>query len=308
MKNVASPETSGPRLGRAARVLGLGVCALLILGACSGKARDFGEGGGGNVGTGGSVATGGTGGTDTSGSTSSTSSTGGTSGSTSSSATGGTGPVGCQTPDPDCECVNDVVVARDTDQDGHGSRLCEANPGDDCDDGDSAFVVNECGGCNKNLGGAVGDACQQCGVLGCLGDSSLQCTTPSPAPKQCNGTKIEVCQQAMWALQQTCAGSLPACLNAKCVACKPGTHKCSTILGTDVVIDCTNNGSWSSSWTSCSSSSWTCSAASGTCVELFHPRDLDFNVPRLILDHLGAPPPGLKTRDVLDMAVGIAFG
>jgi hypothetical protein len=306
MNNVASPGLPGSRLGRAARVLGLGVCALLILGACGTKDREFGEGGGGNVGTGGSIVTGGTGGTGTSGSTSSSSSTGGTSGSTTSSSS--TSSTGCHTVDPDCECVNEVVVARDTDMDGHGSRLCEESPGDDCDDGDPNFVFNECGGCNKNLGGKVGDPCLQCGAFACMGDSALQCVTPTPAPKQCSGTKvIQVCQNGMWVNQTTCTGALPACLNAKCVECKPGTHKCGTVVGTPVSISCLSTGSWESSWTSCGSSS-TCSSSTGMCVELFHPRDLDFNVPRLLRDELGAPPPGMRTRDVLDLAVGIAFG
>jgi len=133
--------------GRGARILGLGVCALLLVAACSTEIRNFGEGGGGGTTTG-STATGGKGGTGT------TTSSGG--GGSSSSGTP------CQTSDPDCECVNDQVVARDVDNDLHGSRLCEENPGDDCDDGDGTFVVNDCGGCNKNLGGKVGDPCQGC--------------------------------------------------------------------------------------------------------------------------------------------------
>lgn len=257
-------------IGRGARILGLGVCLSLLLAACTPEERSF-----------------------DSGSTSSSSGTGGA--------------PGCTTDDPDCECVNDVLAARDVDKDGHGTRLCEASPGDDCDDGDNTFVVNECGGCNKNLGGMVGDACLACGVLGCMGDFGLQCVTPSPVPKQCNGNIIETCAQGQWTAETTCSDPLPACLNGKCVECTPGKFKCGTVLNTPVSIPCEPSGSWSSSWSSCLSSQ-VCSAATGKCVELFHPRDEDFEVPRLLRDPMGAQPPGLQTIDVLDLAVGIAFG
>jgi hypothetical protein len=277
--------------GVSARILGLGVCSLLALVACAPTHRTF-EGGGGDP-------TGSGGGTTSSSSTSSSS--------TSSTGSGGGAP--CDNTDPDCECVGGQVVARDTDKDGHGTLRCEASPGDDCDDADPNFVVNECGGCNKSLGGKVGDPCLECGVFTCMGDSAIACISPSPTPRQCLGdSTIQVCDKGSWTTLQNCSGAMPFCVNAKCAECKPGTFKCGHVLTVDVVIACNPDGTWSSSWTSCDTSSWRCSADYGTCVELFHPRDLDFEVPRLLRDPMGDPPPGMRTRDVLDAAIGIAFG
>ena len=65
--------------------------------------------------------------------------------------------------DPDCRCVAALIVARDTDGDRQGTRLCEQNPGIDCNDGNAGFVTNACGGCDS-LPGAVGAGCHECGV------------------------------------------------------------------------------------------------------------------------------------------------
>jgi hypothetical protein len=80
------------------------------------------------------------------------------------------------------------------------------------------------------------------------------------------------------------------------------------------IYQCDSTGTWPGTWfVSCSSTQW-CDSVSGQCMGfLFHPRDRDFDVPRLLLDPMGAPPPGIptpgiRTRDVLDQAVGIAFG
>lgn len=259
-----------------ARLLGLGLCSLLVLVACTKEDRPFSEGSGAGAG--------GAGG----------------------SGSGGAKP--CETSDPDCECVGDQVVARDVDQDKEGTRLCEAAPGLDCNDGDGMFIQNECGGCNKDLGGKVGDPCQACGVFQCQGDSALQCAAPEPAPRRCMDSTTQVCAGGQWTNDVACGGALPACLNGACVACAPGTFRCDKVAGTDVVVKCLETGSWESSWTSCSSTQ-VCSAASGTCAGLFHPRDMDFNVPPLLRGAPGAPAaPGLPTQDVLDLAVGIAFG
>lgn len=387
---------------RRASILG-SACSLLVLVACSPETRPFGNGGSGG--------------------------TGGSGGSSSSSSSSSGTP--CTTTDPDCECVDDKVVARDVDKDLHGSKLCEENPGDDCDDGDPAFFVNECGGCNKNLGGKVGDPCKDCGINECAGDSAIACITPSPAPRQCSGSTPQVCNQALWVdevgcaaptpaclngacvscapgeqacssnvvmvcdaggqfVEQTicaaplpacldaacvqcnpgvkqcvsnavevctsqgtwagetlcsgstpvcfkgscvacntgdmrcsgtkiqtcntshqwvtlatCSGATPACLNATCVECNPGAHKCGTVSGGPVSIVCESTGSWSLSWTSCASS---CSTSTGLCTGSFHPRDLDFEVPKLLREPDGAPAPGMRTRDFLDLATGISFG
>src|SRR4051812_35521103 len=155
MTNRASLPDEPLRLRHRISLLGAALCSLLALLACSPKERAFtGEGGSGGAGSGGTPGTGG--------------------GTTS---VGGSSP--CATVDPDCECVDGKVIARDVDGDKEGSRLCEAAPGIDCDDGDPAFVKNECGGCNKGIGGKVGDDCGTCGKLQCQGDSALQCATPA---------------------------------------------------------------------------------------------------------------------------------
>ncbi|WP_437507773.1 hypothetical protein [Sorangium sp. So ce1099] len=289
---------------RSVHLVGSGFCSLLVLVACGQQERQFNNGGGADAtgsGGGGSDATGsGGGGSDATGS-----------GGGGSDATGSGGGVSCETRDPDCECAGGKVVARDVDDDGEGTRLCEAAAGRDCDDGDGAFVVNECGGCNKSLGGKVGDPCGSCGVFQCLGDSALRCAAPEPPPRQCAGNTLQVCADGQWTTEIMCDGALPACFNGACTQCRPGTFKCGSVQGTPVVIKCLETGSWESSWTSCSSDQ-TCNAESGTCVGMFHPRDIDFDVPLdvppLLRDAPGTPAaPGLPTRDVLDLAVGIAF-
>jgi hypothetical protein len=80
---------------------------------------------------------------------------------------------------------------------------------------------------------------------------------------------------------------------------KNGTHP--------TIYECDGNGSWPASYFLSCSSTLKCDAATGQCTALFNPRDRDFEVPRLIRKPADPPPPGLRTRHVLDMAVGIAF-
>ncbi len=198
-----------------------------------------------------------------------------------------------------------------------GSRLCEAAPGIDCDDGDAAFVKNECGGCNKVIGGKVGDACGTCGKLQCQGDSALQCAAPTPTTRRCSTDKqIQLCSPTgEWANEKTCSGALPACHGGACVQCVFGASKCGTAGGGAVIIRCLSTDSWEASWsTSCKPNQF-CdfSSSSAKCVGmLFHPRDRDFEIPRLLREAPGSSEtvtaPGLPTRDVLDMALGFAFG
>jgi hypothetical protein len=93
-----------------------------------------------------------------------------------------------------------------------------------------------------------------------------------------------------------------------CTACLPGTFECG-LNGTHAVIFvCDGTGNWPASYNIMCSSSYSCDATNGTCVHgLFHPRDLDFEVPALLRDVPELTLPGLRTRDVLDMAVGVAF-
>jgi hypothetical protein len=287
------------RLRHRMSILGSTLCSLLALMACSPKERAFsGTGGTGGAGTGGM-------GTGTGGG----SVGGGTTG------VGGTNP--CATVDPDCECVDGKVVARDVDGDKEGSRLCEAAPGIDCDDGDPAFVKNECDGCNKVIGGKVGDKCGTCGQLQCQGDSALQCGAPTPTTRRCSTDKqIQLCSPAgEWVNEKSCSGALPACDGGACVQCVHGASKCGTAGGGAVIIRCLSTDSWEASWSTSCKPNQLCdySSSSAKCVGmLFHPRDRDFEIPRLLREAPGSSgpvtAPGLPTRDVLDMALGFAFG
>ena len=282
MSNRAPVQDKPLHFRRRVGLLGSGLCSLLVLVACSPKERTFppeGAGGSGGAGIGGAT----------------------------SSSAGGAKP--CETTDPNCECVDDKLVARDLDGDLEGSRLCAAAPGEDCDDGDPAFIKNECGGCNKVLGGKVGDACGACGVLQCSGDIALKCGPPTPVTRKCSGNITQVCGGDQWINDKTCTGAEPTCYEGYCGVCVPGTFKCGTISGTPVVIQCLSDSKWENSWSISCKSTQSCHASTGKCVSLFHPRDLDFDVPALLR---GAPgveaAPGLSTQEILDRATGFAFG
>ena len=276
--------------------LGISLVALFVLAACSKVKRDFDrfrdsdDGGDGNGGEGS-----GTGGTNTGGT-----GNGGEG--------GGIEPVPCEgNTDPDCECVDGQLEGRDIDGDGRRTRLCEASPGFDCDDGDPDFVENECGGCNKDLGSLeVDQACQDCGVARCQGDSAIICASPNPAPKQCaDGNTPQVCMSGDWANQTDCTGSLPVCLSGNCVQCAPGTFLCTG----GQAVPCTANGSWESSGTSCDSLQ-TCTTNSGCTGLLLHPRDSAFEVPLLApsFPELRDGSAGRSVRDWLDGPTGFEFG
>ena len=289
------------RLRHRLSILGSTLCSLLALMACSPKERAFvgsgGSGGSGGAGTGGM----GTGGMGTGGGT---------------TGIGGTNP--CATVDPDCECVDGNVVARDVDGDMEGTRLCEAAPGIDCDDGDPAFVKNECGGCNKVIGGKVGDKCGTCGALQCQGDSALQCAAPTPTTRQCSpsGQKVQLCSPTgQWTDEKTCGASTPFCHGAACVQCVYGMSKCGKYGADSIIIRCLSNDKWEPSWSVSCKPAQSCdvSSSSAKCLGiLFHPRDVDFEVPRLLQGAPGFPgvptTPGLSTQEVLDRAMGFAFG
>lgn len=269
-------------------LLGSGLCSLLALVACAPKEHVFqgagGSGGGGGGGTGTGGAGGGTG-------------------------TGGAKP--CETSDPNCECKDEEVVARDADGDLEGSALCVAAPGDDCDDADALFIKNVCGGCAKDLVGKVGDKCGACGALACVGKASLECDPPAPPPLQCAGNTIQVCNGAAWVDKMACSDITPACYQGACVQCVPGSFKCGTYKNLPVVIKCLPNAQWEPSWSVSCTSTQSCHSSTGKCVSLFHPRDLDFEVPALLKAQEvpdASDAPGLRTRDLLDLATGFAFG
>lgn len=279
MSNRASLSSKPLRLHRRISLLGASLCSLLALMACTPKERPItGAGGSGGAGSGGATV-------------------------------GPGGATPCETSDPACECSGGQVVARDLDGDLQGSNLCAAAPGADCDDGDDMFVKDECGGCNKAPAGKVGDVCGVCGTLQCQADMALLCAPPTPAPRQCTGTTVQVCTGETWMDETACAAPLPACNNGACVECIPGEFKCGAYKNTPVIIKCLGNSVWEPSWSISCTSVQSCHASTGTCAGLFHPRDLDFDVPRLLREAPGLPAlPGRSTQDVLDLATGFAFG
>lgn len=325
-------------------VLGTALCSTFLLFQCTKPDRDFdaflpstggrkstgGEGGDPGEGSGG-VATGGrrnTGGM-AGGGFGGEGAMGGASSGGKGSGTGGKGePAACiGNKDDDCDCVEGELVAKDLDGDGEGTRLCEAAPGLDCDDGDKDFIQNACGGCTKDLEGQVGDACGGCGTLQCDGDSALACRSPDPQPRRCAGAAApELCVDGNWVAQTACTGGTPVCLNGGCVECNPGApanplpglanrqFRCDTtsFAPDEVIYRCSDGGFWeSTSFATCyADQSMACNAATGTCVQagLRHMRDPTFDVvPELIKGteekHLGRP-----VLDVLDSLLGAHFG
>lgn len=202
--------------------------------------------------------------------------------------------------DPDCRCVGGAIVARDTDGDGQGTRLCEANPGIDCNDGNDAFIANACGGC-ESLPGTVGAPCNQCGVYACSGTALACVPSVGAAGQRClNETTRQTCVgTGFWGNDTACPN---ACYQGNCEACIPGRFQCVDIGGgSTIVYQCGNVGSSSStsigwgSYDSCLPGE-TCNEANGTCTgHLLLPRDETFDVAPRERD-------GLPWHDVLNTA------
>lgn len=336
-----------PRRKKRKLLVGTALCSTFLLFQCTKPERDFdaiisGSGGrkgtggrpeggeGGDVGTGGAFSTGGrrsTGGDGGLGGDQNLGGTGEPSGGTGTGGegTGGAPPPLCEdTSDPDCRCVDGFLIPKDVDGDGEGTRLCEASPGLDCDDGDDTFVANECGGCIKDLGGAVGDNCDECGVLKCQGDSALVCRSPDPQPKRCTDLNTpQSCVNGSWVVQPDCSGASPVCLGGACVQCNPGTplsvsgarqYLCDTTsyAPDDLVYRCSDGGYWESSWiASCyASSAQVCDAATGSCkaAGIPHLRDRSFNVVPELLKGLQEKQLGRPVLEVFDSLLGSQFG
>lgn len=342
--NDSSEFEPKPRRPRRKLLVGTALCSTFLLFQCTKTERDFDAllpGSGGRKGSGGeggdpgdSVATGGrrnTGGM-AGGGFGGEGAMGGASSGGKGPGTGGKGtggePVACAgNKDDDCECVEGELVAKDLDGDGEGTRLCEAAPGLDCDDGDEDFIQNACGGCNKDLGGQVGDACGDCGTLQCDGNSALACRSPDPQPRRCAGAAApELCVDGNWVAQTACTGSTPVCLNGGCVECNPGApanplpgfanrqFRCdtTTYAPDHIIYRCSDSGFWESSWfMSCLAiDSMGCNAATGTCVQmgLRHMRDPTFDVVPELLKGIEGKHLGRPVLDVLDSLLGAHFG
>lgn len=211
--------------------------------------------------------------------------------------------------DPDCRCQNALIVARDTDGDGQGTRLCEYNPGIDCNDGDNAFVTNQCGGCAE-LPGAVGGGCNECGVWQCNGTALVCVPTTVNNGRQCLNTTIrQTCiNDGFWGSNFSCPD---ACYQGNCETCIPGTYLCGFYTTGDAVYICDTDASLGSSsygigWASfrsCSGTTPRCNPTNGSCTsgQLLLPRDRTFDV-------APALPGGLPWHEILNTANEADYG
>lgn len=212
--------------------------------------------------------------------------------------------------DPDCRCEAGLIVARDTDGDGEGTRLCEENPGSDCNDGDETYVTNACGGCSE-LPGTVGAPCNECGVYACNG-TALACVPPSGAAgRRCvDGNTRQACVgTGFWDLPVDCTN---VCYQGNCETCTPGTFQCYYYGTGDAIYQCITNASIGSSsygigWASygsCSGATPRCNPTNGSCTTgyLLVPRDRTFDVVPLL--ERG----GLPWHDVLNTASDSDYG
>lgn len=181
--------------------------------------------------------------------------------------------------DPDCRCVDGEIVARDTDSDGAGTRLCEHRPGPDCNDGDPAFITNACGGC-ESLPGTIGADCNQCGVWACSGTALACVPKTGSAGVRCVGNTRQTCGgTGFWGNDQACAN---VCYQGSCEVCTPSTFRCVDLGGGSTQVQvCTTNSSSNIAWGAYDSClpSETCNAANGTCAgALLLPLDRGFDV------------------------------
>jgi len=204
--------------------------------------------------------------------------------------------------DPDCRCQDALIVARDTDQDGWGTKFCEQNPGIDCEDGNGGYVTNECGGCDS-LPGAAGEDCNLCGVWQCVG-TGMECVPKQgSAGQRCDPNNTQNRQtcvgSGLWDYAETCGN---VCYQGSCEICTPGTYQCVTdSSGSTMLYKCAAGATpyWTS-WLSCIYDP--CNATTGTCTTyLFLPRDETFDVVPLL--H-----PGLPWHDVLNTASDSDYG
>ena len=209
--------------------------------------------------------------------------------------------------DPDCRCVDGLITARDTDEDGAGTRLCEANPGSDCNDGDKGFITNECGGCSE-LPGAVGAPCNQCGVYACNGAALACVPSVGAAGQRClDDTTRQTCVgSGFWGPGEACPS---ACYQGNCETCIPGRFQCVPFNGDNLLQICITDASLGSSsygigWGSYDSciGAQVCDPVAGQCTGyLFLPRDRAFDVGPLERD-------ALPWHDVLNTASDSDYG
>ncbi|HEU4580582.1 MAG TPA: hypothetical protein VFS67_20135 [Polyangiaceae bacterium] len=207
--------------------------------------------------------------------------------------------------DPDCRCVAGLIVAKDTDNDGAGTKLCEQNPGPDCDDGNGSFITNACGGCGE-LANTVGADCHECGVWTCNG-GALGCVPKTGAGgQQClpdNKTRLTCISDGYWDTGTLCAN---VCYQGACEACMPGTFRCTFYTTGDAIQKCFDSASYGINWWSWGScltpGQLRCEPTNGTCHgSLLLPRDGTF-------DLVPSQRNGLPWHDLLNTALDSEYG
>jgi hypothetical protein len=211
--------------------------------------------------------------------------------------------------DPDCRCLAGLIVARDTDGDGAGTRLCEQNPGIDCNDGNTAFITDQCGGCDESPPGTLGSACNQCGIYTCSGTAIVCGPNPSAGGHCTDNKNRQTCNSnGFWGNDALCPN---VCYQGNCQTCTPNTFLCgapnSPFSGDIILYKCLENVSSSStgiswySWASCTTTTG-CNATTGACTGyLFLPRDRTFDVAPSQRD-------GLPWHDILNTASDSDYG
>jgi len=212
--------------------------------------------------------------------------------------------------DSDCRCLAGLIVAKDTDGDGAGSKFCEQNPGTDCNDGNGSFITDECGGCNESPPGALGSGCNTCGLLTCNG-TAIVCGTNPSAGGHCRDDKNRQTCNASGFWVDDPSPCPNACYQGSCQLCTPGTFLCGTpnspFAGDIILYKCLETATSSSagiswySWDSCTTTTG-CNATTGTCTGyLFLPRDRTFDVVPSQRD-------GLPWHDILNTASDSEYG
>jgi hypothetical protein len=205
--------------------------------------------------------------------------------------------------DPDCRCVAGLIVARDTDGDGAGTKLCEQNPGTDCNDGNGAFVTDACGGCNQSPPGALGTACNQCGVYTCSGTAIVCGPNPSAGGHCTDNKNRQTCNSnGFWGNDADCPN---VCYQGNCEVCTPGAFQCVFYATGDAVQICYYSSSYGIVWGSygsCSGATLRCEPTNGTCHSyLLLPRDRTFDV-------VPSQRNGLPWHDLLNTALDSEYG
>lgn len=105
--------------------------------------------------------------------------------------------------------------------------------------------------------------------VSCMNGSSClsgQCTVCRPTATECVGeNQFRTCSSSgAWQTAESCPSGRPECVNADCVACRPGTKRCAP-GSTDQLQTCSDSGSWGSG-ADCLGPTPVCLASQNACV------------------------------------------